>query len=65
MDHMVTLNARQEATLMAAVDDFVRQHGGDPVQALKEQMVLNACLQEQVDALSGELKYPRQPMQRP
>lgn len=64
MDRIVTLDARQEAVLQAAADDFVRRHGGDPVKALKEQMVLNAHLQERLDAMSGELKYPRQTMTR-
>lgn len=64
MDRMVTLDARQEAVLQSAADAFVRQHGGDVVKALKEQMVLNAHLQERLDALSGELKYPRQALRR-
>jgi hypothetical protein len=64
MNRIVTLDARQEAVLQAAADDFVRQSGGDPVKALKEQMVLNAHLQDRLDALSGELEYPRQAMRR-
>ncbi|TPI80427.1 hypothetical protein [Mesorhizobium sp. B2-8-9] len=60
MDHIVTLDSRQEAALQAAADRFVRQHGGNTMKALKEQMLLNAHLQESLDALSGEMKYPRQ-----
>lgn len=62
MDHIVTLDGRQEAALQAAADDFVRRHKGDPMKALKEQMLLNAQLQERLDAVSGELKYPRRTM---
>ena len=64
MDRIVTLDARQEAILQAAASDFVRLHGGDAMKALKEQMVLNSHLQDRLDALSGELKYPRQSMRR-
>ncbi|TIN95691.1 MAG: hypothetical protein E5Y06_10570 [Mesorhizobium sp.] len=59
MDHIVTLDPRQEAALQAAADAFVRRHNGDVMKALKEMMVLNGHLQDSVDAMSGELKYPR------
>ncbi len=59
MDHIVTLDSRQEAALHSAAADFVRRHKGDTMKALKEQMLLNAHLQERLDAASAELKYPR------
>jgi hypothetical protein len=62
MDHIVTLDSRQEAALQSAAADFVRRHQGDTMRALKEQMLLNAQLQERLDAVSGELKYPRRTM---
>ena len=34
----------------------------DTMKALKEQMLLNAQLQERLDAASAELKYPRRTM---
>lgn len=40
MDHIVTLDSRQEAALQAAAESFVRQHRGDTMKALKEQMLL-------------------------
>jgi len=49
MDHIVTLDGRQEAILQATAEKFVRLHGGDVMKALKEQMVLNAHLQEKLD----------------
>jgi hypothetical protein len=62
MDHIVTLDGQQEAALQAAATDFVRRHKGDTMRALKEQMLLNAHLQERLDAASAELKYPRRTM---
>jgi hypothetical protein len=62
MDHIVTLDGQQEAALQAAAADFVRRHKGDTMRALKEQMLLNAHLQERLDAASAELKYPRRTM---
>ncbi|MER8370983.1 hypothetical protein [Mesorhizobium sp. M1378] len=41
MDHIVTLDSRQEAALQAIADKFIAQHKGDPVKALKEMIVLN------------------------
>lgn len=49
MDRIVTLDARQEAILQTAAEKFVRLHGGDTMKALKEQMVLNAHLQDKLD----------------
>jgi len=51
MDHIVTLDSRQEAALKAVADKFIRQHDGDPVKALKEMIVLNGHLQDELDAL--------------
>ncbi|MER8485195.1 hypothetical protein [Mesorhizobium sp. M1322] len=51
MDHIVTLDSRQEATLQAIADKFIAQHKGDAVKALKEMIVLNGHLQERLDAL--------------
>ncbi|TPK41265.1 hypothetical protein FJ492_19880 [Mesorhizobium sp. B2-5-4] len=59
MDHIVKLDSRQEAALQAVADNFVAVHKGDVMKALKEMIVLNGRLQEQLDATAGELKYPR------
>lgn len=56
MDHIVTLDSRQEAALQAVADKFVAVHRGDVMKALKEMIVLNGRLQEQLDARSA----PRQ-----
>jgi hypothetical protein len=53
MDHIVTLNSRQEAALQAVADKFIALHKGDPVKALKEMIVLNGRLQDQLDALKA------------
>lgn len=52
MDHIVTLDSRQEAALQAIADKFIAQHKGDPVKALKEMIVLNGHLQDRLDAMS-------------
>ncbi|MCF6127326.1 MULTISPECIES: hypothetical protein [Mesorhizobium] len=52
MDHIVTLDSRQEAALQAVADKFVAVHRGDVMKALKEMMVLNGRLQDQLDARS-------------
>ncbi|MCF6113400.1 hypothetical protein [Mesorhizobium muleiense] len=59
MDHSVTLDSRQEAALQVIADKFIAQHKGDPVKALKEMIVLNAHLQERLDALSGPRRATR------
>ncbi|AZO48004.1 MAG: hypothetical protein EOS58_18870 [Mesorhizobium sp.] len=51
MDQIVTLDGRQEAALQAVADKFIALHKGDPMKALKEMIVLNGHLQEQLDAL--------------
>jgi len=53
MDYIVTLDSRQEAALQAAADKFIALHKGDAVKALKEMMVLNSRLQDQLDALKA------------
>lgn len=53
MDHIVTLDSRQEAALQAVADKFVAVHKGDVMKALKEMIVLNGRLQQQLDARSG------------
>jgi len=53
MDYIITLDSRQEAALQAAADKFIAVHKGDAVKALKEMMVLNGRLQEQLDVLKA------------
>lgn len=53
MDYIITLDSRQEAALQAAADKFIALHNGDAVKALKEMMVLNGRLQDQLDALKA------------
>ncbi|MBZ9795580.1 hypothetical protein [Mesorhizobium sp. ES1-4] len=59
VDHMVTLNSRQEAALQAHADDFVAVHKGDVMKALKEMIVLNGHLQERLDALTAPRRATR------
>ncbi|MEZ2329556.1 hypothetical protein AB6802_07525 [Mesorhizobium sp. RCC_202] len=49
MDNIVRLDSRQEASLQAIADRFITRHKGDAVKALKEMIVLNGHLQEQLD----------------
>ncbi|WP_292550481.1 hypothetical protein [Mesorhizobium sp.] len=51
MDHILTLDSRQEAALQVVAEKFVAQHKGDAVKALKEMIVLNGHLQERLDAV--------------
>ncbi len=51
MDYIITLDSRQEAALKATAEKFIRLHNGDPVKALKEMIVLNGHLQDELDAL--------------
>ncbi|MER8366461.1 hypothetical protein [Mesorhizobium sp. M1378] len=53
MDHIVTLDSRQEAALEAIAHRFIAQHKGDVVKALKETIVLNGHLQERLDAVES------------
>ncbi|CCV03300.1 conserved hypothetical protein [Mesorhizobium metallidurans STM 2683] len=59
MDHIVTLDSRQEAALQAVADKFVALHKGDTMKALKEMIVLNGRLQEQIDASSAPHRVTR------
>lgn len=59
MDHIVTLDSRQEAALQAIAANFIAKHKGDPVKALKEMIVLNGHLQDQLDALSAPRRATR------
>lgn len=59
MDHIVTLDSRQEAALQAIADKVIAQHKGDPVKALKEMIVLNGHLQERLDALLAPRRATR------
>ncbi|TIX23574.1 hypothetical protein [Mesorhizobium sp.] len=49
MDHIVTLDSRQEAALQAVADKFIALHKGDVMKALKEMIVLNGHLQDKLD----------------
>lgn len=59
MDHIVTLDSRQEGALQAIADRFIAQHKGDAVRALKEMIVLNGRLQERLDAGESRHKVER------
>ncbi|PAP92683.1 MULTISPECIES: hypothetical protein [Mesorhizobium] len=59
MDHIVTLDSRQEAALQAIADRFIARHKGDAVRALKEMIVLNGHLQERLDAVEGSRRATR------
>ncbi|RWL48963.1 MAG: hypothetical protein EOR60_03150 [Mesorhizobium sp.] len=52
MDRIVRLDSRQEGALQATADKFIAMHKGDAVKALKEMIVLNGHLQQQLDALA-------------
>ena len=51
MDQIITLDSRQEAALQKVADKFVSLHKGDAMKALKEMIVLNGRLQDELDAL--------------
>ncbi|MDF3153246.1 hypothetical protein P3C58_14815 [Mesorhizobium sp. XAP10] len=59
MAHIVTLDSRQEAALQAVADKFVAVHKGDVMKALKEMIVLNGRLQDQLDARSARRRAAR------
>lgn len=59
MDRIVTLDSRQEAALQAIADRFIALHKGDAVKALKEMIVLNGHLQEQLDAVEDRRRAAR------
>ncbi|WP_292371884.1 hypothetical protein [Mesorhizobium sp.] len=51
MDQIINLDSRQEAALQKVADRFVSLHKGDTMKALKEMIVLNGHLQDQIGAL--------------
>lgn len=51
MDQIITLDRRQEAALQKVAYKFVSLHKGDAMKALKEMIVLNGRLQDELDAL--------------
>ncbi|CDX34638.1 conserved hypothetical protein [Mesorhizobium plurifarium] len=51
MDQIITLDSRQEAALQKVADRFVSLHKGDTMKALKEMIVLNGGLQDEIEAL--------------
>ena len=53
MDQIVTLDSRQEAALQAVAETFIALHKGDAVKALKEMIVLNGHLQDELDKMKG------------
>ncbi|MBZ9753679.1 hypothetical protein LB524_00120 [Mesorhizobium sp. ESP6-5] len=59
MDHLVTLDSRQEAALQAVADRFVATHKGDVMKALKEMIVLNGHLQDRLDERSAPRRASR------
>lgn len=59
MDHIVTLDSRQEAALQAIAEKFIELHKGDAVKALKEMIVLNGHLQERLDVVEGRRRVVR------
>jgi len=60
MDHIVTLDSRQEAALQDIADSFIAQHKGDAVKALKEMIVLNGHLQERLDVVESRQRLSAQ-----
>ncbi|CDX60010.1 conserved hypothetical protein [Mesorhizobium plurifarium] len=59
MDHIITLDSRQEAALQKVADNFVALHSGDTMKALKEMIVLNGQLQDELDALKRQQRGKR------
>ncbi|TIM65671.1 MAG: hypothetical protein E5Y60_21005 [Mesorhizobium sp.] len=59
MEHIVTLDSRQVAALQGVADKFVAVHTGDVMKALKEMIVLNGHLQDQLDARSAPRRATR------
>ena len=49
MDQIVRLNGQQEAALDDAADRFIALHHGNVRKALKEMMVLNGHLSDQLE----------------
>ncbi|RUV92919.1 MULTISPECIES: hypothetical protein [unclassified Mesorhizobium] len=59
MDHIVALDSRREAALQKVADKFVALHKGDAMKALKEMIVLNGHLQDELEAMKGERRGRR------
>lgn len=53
MDEIVRLDGRQEAALQKVAEKFVSRHKGDTMKALKEMIVLNGYLQDELDGIKG------------
>ena len=53
MDEIVRLDSRQEAAMQKIAEKFVSRHKGDTMQALKEMIVLNGYLQDELDEIKG------------
>jgi hypothetical protein len=64
MDQIVRLDSHQEATLEDAADRFIAKCHGDVRKALKEMMVVNAHLNDQLERIisaqagAGRLRAP-------
>ncbi|GLS28464.1 hypothetical protein SAMN04488498_1011 [Mesorhizobium albiziae] len=52
MDQIVRLNSQQEAILDDAADRFIALYDGNVRRALKEVIVLNAHLSDQLDQMA-------------
>jgi hypothetical protein len=52
MDQIVRLNRQREAILEDAADRFITQHHGNLRKALKEMIVLNAHLCDQLEEMA-------------
>ena len=52
MDQIVRLNGQQEALLDDAADRFIALHHGNVRKALKEMMVLNGHLNDQLEQMA-------------
>ncbi|MDX8526982.1 hypothetical protein RFM68_20995 [Mesorhizobium sp. MSK_1335] len=59
MHQIVTLDSRQEAALQQVADQFVALHQGDTMKALKEMIMLNGHLQDELDTLKGRQRGRR------
>jgi hypothetical protein len=54
MDQIVRLDSHQEATLEDAADQFIAKCHGDVRKALKEMMVVNAHLNDQLERIISD-----------
>ncbi|TIR30124.1 MAG: hypothetical protein E5X07_23035 [Mesorhizobium sp.] len=59
MDHIVTLDSRQESRPPGHRRQVHCQHKGDPVKALKEMIARNGHLQDRLDALTLQRRATR------